>query len=309
MKTRRILAAALSISMVLLAGCGAKAETVESSSVAPVQETFGIIPDSVPELAPQVEASEAEPNSSVDTEEPQSTAESAAEPEITPPQQPEETSTSEFQWQTAAPEDYGLSSDVIDDLHSRYPSLPVLSAVIYRDGYLLDEYYADGYDENSTFILNSASKSVTSALIGIAIDQGLIESVDTPIANFFPQLQSSADPRAQEITIRHLLTHTPGFSSTDDDNWNPWRSSDNWVDYVLSQPITAQPGTTFRYFTGNTHLLSAILQQVSGMTAYEFAMEYLFRPLGIEDVTCDADPQGISDGGNGFHLSAREPLI
>lgn len=306
MKTRRILAAALSISMVLLAGCGTKTETAESSSAAPVQETFGIIPDSAPELAPQVEASEVEPDSSVDTEEPQSIAESAAEPEITPPQQPEETVAPEFQWKTAAPEDYGLSASVIDDLHSRYPSLPVLSAVIYRDGHLLDEYYTDGYDENSTFILNSASKSVTSALIGIAIDQGLIESVDTPIATYFPQLQSSADPRAQEITIRHLLTHTPGFSSTDDDNWNSWRSSNNWVDYVLSQPITAQPGTTFRYFTGNTHLLSTILQQVSGMTAYEFAMEYLFRPLGIEDVTCDADPQGISDGGNGFHLSARD---
>lgn len=186
--------------MVLLAGCGAKVQTEESSTAAPVQETFGIIPDNAPELAPQAEASEAEPDSSVDTEEPQSTIESAAEPEITPLQQPEETSTPEFQWQTAAPEDYGLPSDVIDDLHSRYPSLPVLSAVIYRDGYLLDEYYADGYDENSTFILNSASKSVTSALIGIAIDQGLIESVDTPIVNYFPQLQSSAEPPETPIT-------------------------------------------------------------------------------------------------------------
>ena len=306
MNTRRILAAALSISLVLSAGCGARPQQPAIPSSAPTQETFGVFPDSAPELAPQIDSSGSAESS-------ESTLDSAsesslAEPEIVPPEQSPEPTAPEFQWNTASPEDYGLSAGTIESLHSRYPSLPVLSSMIYRNGMILDEYYAGGYDESSTFILNSASKSITSMLIGIAIDQGLIDSVDTPIVTYFPQLQSSGDPRAQEITIRHLLTHTPGFSSTDDGNWNAWRSSEDWVSYVLSQPITAQSGTTFRYFTGNTHLLSAIIQQVSGMSAYEFAMEYLFRPMGMDDVTCDSDPQGISDGGNGFHLSTRDMI-
>lgn len=204
------------------------------------------------------------------------------------------------------PEEYGLDSDVLNGLHSRYSSLPVLSSVVYKDGHIVDEYYADGYDEESQFILNSASKSITSALIGIAIEQGLIDSVDTPIVTYFPQLEESDDPRASEITIWHLLTHTTGFSGTDTENWIQWRNSDDWVDYVLSQPITTEAGTTFRYFTGNTHLLSAIIQSVSDMKTYEFAQRYLFEPMGIKDAECDTDPQGISDVGNGFHLSARD---
>lgn len=67
----------------------------------------------------------------------------------------------------------------------------------------------------------------------------------------------------------NLLTHTTGLNATDTANWNEWLASDNWVDYVLNRPATSRPGTVFRYFTGNTHLLSAIIQQATGKTTYE----------------------------------------
>ena len=75
----------------------------------------------------------------------------------------------------------------------------------------MDEYYKEGYDEASEFVLNSASKSVTSTLIGIAIDEGIIGGVDDPISRYLPQVLELGDPAWGEITVRHLLTHTSGI--------------------------------------------------------------------------------------------------
>lgn len=140
-------------------------------------------------------------------------------------------------------------------------------------------------------------------MIGIAIDKGYIESVDVPISEYFPQVLNFNNESWQQITIRHLLTHTSGISTTDDALWDEWRNSDNWVDYILNLPIVSLPGTTFSYSTGNTHLLSAILQKATGMTAYEFGKEYLFDPIGMDSIKIEADPQGISDGGNGIWMT------
>lgn len=187
-------------------------------------------------------------------------------------------------------------------MHETFDSFPLLSSVIVRNGYIVDEYYKDGYDENSVFVLNSASKSVTSALIGIAVDMGLIESVDVPISTYFPQVLENGGYWA-EITIRHLLTHTSGIDMSDTADWYDWRSSANWVQYILDRSVTSRPGTVFNYYTGNTHLLSAILQQASGMTLEEFGKRYLFDPMEMNSASVSADAQGISDGGNGVSMN------
>lgn len=187
-------------------------------------------------------------------------------------------------------------------MHETFDSFPLLSSVIVRNGYIVDEYYKDGYDENSVFVLNSASKSVTSALIGIAVDMGLIESVDVPISTYFPQVLENGGYWA-EITIRHLLTHTSGIDMSDTADWYDWRSSANWVQYILDRSVTSRPGTVFNYYTGNTHLLSAILQQASGMTLEKFGKRYLFDPMEMNSASVSADAQGISDGGNGVSMN------
>ena len=180
---------------------------------------------------------------------------------------------------------------------------PINAELIIKDGYIIDEYYKNGYDKNSIFTLQSTSKSITSAILGIAIDKGYIENVNVPISNYFPQILEMGSEYKRQITIWNLFTHTTGLDVSDTANWTEWLMSDNWVDYVLNRPAISIPGTEFSYFTGNTHLLSAIVQKATGKNLYEFGKEYLFDPLDIQSVECELDPQGISDGGNGFAMN------
>lgn len=178
--------------------------------------------------------------------------------------------------------------------------------VIVRNENIVDEYYKEGYDQNSIFDLHSVSKSITSALMGIAIDQGYIESVNVPISNYFPQILETGSEYQRQITIWHLLTHTSGINASDTYNWDAWRNSDNLVDYVLDRDVTSRPGTVFNYFTGNSHLLAAIIEQATGQSLYEFAKENLFDPLGMDSANVSTDPQGIGDGGNGFTMNVYD---
>ena len=178
--------------------------------------------------------------------------------------------------------------------------------VIVRNENIVDEYYKEGYDQNSIFDLHSVSKSITSALMGIAIDQGYIESVNVPISNYFPQIFETGSEYQRQITIWHLLTHTSGINASDTYNWDAWRNSDNWVDYVLDRDVTSRSGSVFNYFTGNSHLLAAIIEQATGQSLYEFAKENLFDPLGMDSANVSTDPQGIGDGGNGFTMNVYD---
>jgi len=271
--------------LLLLAACGGSADNTEpipASTLSPAPSA-GI--PSAPVLSAPAED------------------DSPALPSESPSEAPPET---EWEWQTAAPEDQGLDGSVLPAIHTDYDSFPLLTAVIVKNGYIVDEYYKDGYDEDSQSVLNSASKSVTSALVGIAIDQGYIESVDTLLSEYLPQITEQEDERWRDITLRHLLTHTSGIASTDSARWYEWRGSENWLDYILALPIEAEPGTKFNYSTGNTHLLCAALQQATGMTLDEFGREYLFEPVGMDSARCNADPQGISDGGNGIWMTPQD---
>lgn len=211
-----------------------------------------------------------------------------------------------WEWQHDTLENHNINASAINSVHNTIDSYPINAEVIVKDGVIVDEYYKDGYDQNSVFTLQSTSKSVTSALIGIAIDKGYIPSVNEPISTYFPQILDSGSEYKSQITIWNLLTHTTGLNASDTVNWDEWLASDNWVDYVLERPATSRPGTVFSYFTGNTHLLSAILQQATGKTAYEFGKEYLFDSLDMDSVQCSTDPQGISDGGNGFAMNVYD---
>jgi len=213
-----------------------------------------------------------------------------------------------FEWQFGPPEAHGMDAAVLEALHDAVQDADILSIVIVKNDVIIDEYYKKGYDETSLFPLHSCTKSFTSALIGIAIDEGLIDGVDVLISDYFPQVIGEKD--REDITIRHLLEHTSGIE------WPEWGQSaskwlslvlsENWVDYILSRPMAAKPGAVFNYSTGNTHLLSAILNQACRTTALDFADERLFRPLGIENYEFNTDPQGIIDGGSGLSMRARD---
>ncbi len=212
-------------------------------------------------------------------------------------------------WQTDAPENHGMNSEILENMHDRLASAPVYAVVTAKDGVIVDEYYAEGYDENSAFPFHSASKSFTGALIGIAIDEGYIGGVDDLLSDYLPQVADFTDGK-EKITLRHLLTHTSGIEWYEwgggYSNWEEFRSQDNWVDYILGRNMVYEPGTVFNYSTGNTHLLSAALEAAIGKSQVEYANEKLFEPLGMTTAQWGTDPQGIADGGNGLVLSCRD---
>ncbi|WP_108124731.1 serine hydrolase domain-containing protein [Saccharospirillum mangrovi] len=156
--------------------------------------------------------------------------------------------------------------------------------------------------------IKSASKSVMSALVGIAIERGVISGVDQPIAPLLSdQLPANPDPRLSQITVGHLLSMQAGLERTSGRNYGAWVNSRNWVQNALARPFDAEPGGTMQYSTGSTHLLSAILTRETGRPTDELANDWL-APAGIRVVNWLRDPQGIPLGGNQVSMTPASLL-
>ncbi len=186
--------------------------------------------------------------------------------------------------------------------------LMVDSLLILKNGYLIYESYPSGvFDANDKQHLYSSTKSVSSTLIGIAIDKGYIGGIDDYVVDFFPNRTiENMDSRKQAMTLEHLLTMTAGFQWEDIVNYFIMIASSDWTQYVLDQPMVDSPGSSWNYNTGVSHLLSAILEQVTPNGALAFAEEFLFEPLGITDYNWALDPQGVPFGGAQLYLNARD---
>jgi CubicO group peptidase (beta-lactamase class C family) len=183
------------------------------------------------------------------------------------------------------------------------------SLLVSRRGALLLERYFNGRRAASFANIKSASKSIVSALVGIAIDRGLIPGVRHPVAGFFPGLLTgSGDAPKRSITIEDLLTMRSGLESTSNRNYGAWVQSRNWVSHALSRPLIAPPGTLMTYSTGNTHLLSAIVTKATGKSTWQFAQETLAKPLNFTLPQWPRDPQGIYFGGNDMLMTPRQML-
>ena len=196
------------------------------------------------------------------------------------------------------------------DAHEAALRLPRLhSLLISHRGELVFEEYYNGADSRRPANMKSASKSVISALIGIAIEEGHIKSVEDPITKYFPQyIFNQTNPDKQLITIENLLTMQSGLETTSNRNYGKWVLSENWVEFVLNQPLVAKPGTRMLYSTGSTHLLSAILTRASGINTKEFAQKHLASQLGYSMSYWSRDPQGIYFGGNDMEMTPRQML-
>ncbi len=149
--------------------------------------------------------------------------------------------------------------------------------------------------------MNSITKSVLSALVGIAIEQGYIKHEDIPIVNYFKDL----DDTKKGITIKHLLTMSSGLHYPGNEAMIP---SKNWTKFVLEQPVEFEPGIQMKYSCGSSHILSAILQKATHMNTAEFAKKHLFAPLGINDFHWYQDTQGIAVGGFGLRMKIEDML-
>jgi len=183
------------------------------------------------------------------------------------------------------------------------------SLLISHRGELVVEEYFNGRDRYQPANMKSASKSVISALVGIAIDRGLIAGTEQPIQDFFPDYFSAIDdPRKQSITVEDLLTMQSGLETTSNRNYGRWVLSDDWIEFALEQPVVAPAGKAMIYSTGSTHLLSAIINRASGMTTRQFAQRFLAEPLGFSLAYWSQDPQGYYFGGNDLEITPRAML-
>ena len=196
---------------------------------------------------------------------------------------------------------------VFEPAVARVADLPRMrSLLVSVDGVLQVEQYFHGASARRAANLKSASKSIISVLVGIALDQGHLESVDTTIDQFFPEYLD--DPDKRRITVEDLLTMRSGLETTSNRNYGRWVQSGNWVRHVLTRPLVASPGTRMIYSTGSTHLLSAIITKASGMDTYRFARRHLGQTMGISVPRWTADPQGILFGGNEMSMTPRDML-
>ena len=215
-------------------------------------------------------------------------------------------------------------------LHHAVPSQPVLavdlltrnlndmmkendqygSLIIARHGKIIYENYSGMYSYPSREEgVASIGKSVVSAVVGIAIDEGLISGVDAKILDFFPDWEiDNRDERKEAMTIADVLSMQSGLSFPESNSISLMREFENPVHELLNAKMNSEPGTRFNYLTASTSILCNIIARVSGKTFTEYAYEKLFDPIGITTAKWTVDPAGIEKGGLGMSITARDML-
>lgn len=215
-------------------------------------------------------------------------------------------------WQTTTPEAQGMDSNQLAAMLETIAAGPIAidSVLVVRHGYLVLEAYRAPYTAAEKHVIYSCTKSVTSALIGIAIEEGAIGGVQDRVLDYFPDRRvDNLDDAKQSLTLEHLLTMSSGLDwrgGMSEDTFGEMRRSRDWVQFVLDRPLVHSPGTTYTYNTGGSHLLAAILRHATGQSVLDYARDRLFGPLGITAVTWPVDSQGIHTGGSGLMLTPRD---
>jgi CubicO group peptidase (beta-lactamase class C family) len=210
--------------------------------------------------------------------------------------------------QTLANDDTGTRHGLESAIEAA-AGLPRLHSLLASQrGKVILERYFNGARATRGANIKSVSKSLISALVGVAIERRLIPGVETPVTTYFPEISADRDARKRVITIEDLLTMRSGLESTSNRNYGAWVQSRNWVQHAIARPLLSPPGTQMDYSTGNTHLLSAVLTKATNSSTWQFAQEVVARPLGFTLPRWPQDPQGIYFGGNDMLLTPRQML-
>lgn len=181
--------------------------------------------------------------------------------------------------------------------------------MIHKNGEIIYEDFRGSARADRPVNIKSASKSVLSLLIGIAIDKGYLEGTHQTIDHFFPDwFEQNPDPVKESLTIQDLLTMRTGLETTSSRNYGRWAVSNSWIQFALNQPIVNEPGGRMIYSTGTSHLLSVILTRSSGMSTRDFANKYLFEPMNVHIGGWDRGPDGYYMGGNNMAMSPEDMI-
>jgi CubicO group peptidase (beta-lactamase class C family) len=212
-------------------------------------------------------------------------------------------------WLQVAPETVGLNENSLflaGEIGSRIERMR--SLVVVRKGRLAYERYYGGSTVDTLADVRSVTKSVVATLVGIAIANGAIAGLDQPITDFLDSSDFDVRPEHELVTIRHLLTMTSGFYWSEDNvtGYHDWIESDDQVNYLLSRPFVATPGTTFTYNSAAAHLLGVVLEKAVRRPLPDFADDVLFGPLGIRQREWEDLSDGYVNGAAGLDLRPRD---
>jgi CubicO group peptidase (beta-lactamase class C family) len=200
-------------------------------------------------------------------------------------------------------------TETLQDIYRDAAQLPLLtSLIVAHNGRIQREAYFHGLQAGRAVNIKSASKSILSALVGIAIAEGEFGE-QSRISDLLPDyFRDIRDPTRRALTVRNLLTMKAGLQGTSFDNYSEWVNSRNWVRYALQQPFECAPDDCMVYSTGNSHMLSVILTRQTGMSTRTYAQRKLFTPLGMQLRGWARDPQGFDFGGNEMFFTPRDML-
>ena len=232
-------------------------------------------------------------------------------------------------WKTADADSLGVDSARLANLTGSiraWPELGVHAILIERGGRLIYEEYFDGFDERwgqplgrvsmtaeTRHDLRSVTKSVVSAMVGIAHGEGVIPSLDQPVVRWFPEYPELDTPDRRRVTLAHVLSMTSGFEWNESVPYNDPRNDEirmtrdsEPLRYALSRPFAVAPGSDFNYNGGLTHVLAAVLVRATKTSLQEYARTKLFEPLGITDAEWVGDLAGMPAAASGLRLRARD---
>lgn len=192
--------------------------------------------------------------------------------------------------------------------HFKNDSINIHSLLIIKNNKLILDAYFYPFQNHYVHDLASVTKSITSLLVGIAIDKKFIKNEDEPVCQYFPEHAITNDT-LKKITIKDLLNMSSGLRCSWDDGekeLTQMRNSNDWVKFMFSLPFDRMPGQKFSYCSGNFYLLAEILQRTTKMTCYDFADKYLFRPLGFGKSYWLKNNRGVNNGWGDLHISTYD---
>jgi len=212
-------------------------------------------------------------------------------------------------WPVSIPEEQGLNSILVAKMYLNAAELETLySLLVIKNGYLVSEAYFNDGSVDQKDRLQSVTKSFTSALVGIALDQGCISSVDQKMLDFFPEVaEKITDPRKKLISIRNLLEMRAGYPNEEDAQalWDGLLSG-HYPPLIEDFPLVSDPGQRFRYSNLSSNWLGIIIDRSCGMNLKAYAEKYLFSPLNVESGKWGQDAEGHNNGCGDLHLAPRD---
>ena len=227
-----------------------------------------------------------------------------------------------FKWTSAPPSEHGFDPVILDTLTERISSRAlgrISSLLIVRNGHLVYEEYFRGNDRYDLVKVYSCTKSVASALVGIAIGEGAVSGVDDRLFDYldgyvlFPDNRHDSAYR-ENLTLEHLLTMTAGFSWDElefpyghpENSYTQMVGSNDWIQFTLNQQITSEPGSSFAYNTGLSGIMAVIIENSTGQRVDTYAREKLFEHIGIDTCIWRMTPSDVPMTGSGLELRPRD---